>query len=108
MNMNTLENDQTSMCAPCYSGGRKLMSAAKKAEIREGLAENTDDWQKNIKNTSTSKRVKKLYCEQNEQKPKIQKRCQIVKALGKNRRSASLNKLGHTNSLRKINKVSIR
>ena len=40
--------DENKEQQPCYTGARKMMSSAKKAEIREGICEETNEipWQK--------------------------------------------------------------
>ena len=87
---------------PCISGGRKLMSSAKKAQLREGVCDEDTDlyWQKIKESKKENKYSYKV------QKPKIHKRYQMAKALGKNRRSASLNKYGRIPPMSKLKKSS--
>ena len=95
--------DENKEQQPCYTGARKMMSSAKKAEIREGICQETNEvpWQKKVQ--ISKKEKKQNYAEE---KSKIQKKSRMVKALGKNRRSASLNKQGRMSPIKKVRKVS--
>ena len=50
--------DENKEQQPCYTGARKMMSSAKKAEIREGICQETNEipWQKKVQ---ISKKKKK-------------------------------------------------